>query len=280
MPKPVNPKPPAGTVISVDKPLTVADVLGERHAGVLPAPAVIAEGETERLPEGWVKLARLAIESGKVSYEELEEMTGIKVGTWRVRSNKEKWQTPGKVLAKAKRDANELIEGLSPHLDLREYEMTPKKFRPQRGDILSEVTDEDEASPDDVIAALEAIRSDSKDVLARKAEIHQLAVAHATETSMAALLAKIKKDPMIGVLFAKEFECLDRTARRNYRLDENKDPTAGARTIVLMSQPGMIPKPAISKVVDAEEVAEDEDDGAPDLPASLICEVGTTHTDP
>lgn len=142
-------------------------------------------------------------------------------------------------------------------VDLREFISTPKKFRPKAHELLPSTP----MTAKDRLQQIKNLQFDLKSELSKRADIHQMAQSEITQTTLLHLMQKVHEDPSLGILFANELEKIDKVARRNFKLDVPVgDPLAGARTVVMMSDPTFIPKPAIVKVVDAEEVGDSNDD--------------------
>ena len=237
-------------------------------AGVPTAPAVCQIEKEERIPSGWMEIVKAAAEGRVVPLLDIHRWSGIPINELRATAAKEGWRTPtrvkGAAIKKVDEILNGLVEGIDPEseLDLRHYEETPKKFRPKDAELLPNDESPEQARERTMrlVAALDEVRGDVKAELSRRADLHQLAVSEITQVALVNFMDKVQQDPMLGVLYAKQLESLTKTARANLKLDESKDPTAGARTVVIMSEPGFIPRPAISQTVDAETVEETDPD--------------------
>ena len=257
--------------------------------GGSPQPAVVASvSKVPRVPDEWMEVVKAAAEGRVMPMQKIANATGLVLNDLRKTAAREGWNTPTRVKDKAAKKIDHILSGavdsLSHHvededaddygddesgsglpegeLNLRQYESTPKKDRPRDCDLLPRVGTHDGDAPkrtEEILRQLERCRGDVRDELMKRSDLHQLMSSEVTQVAMANFMDKVREDPMLAILYAKQFESLNKTARQNFRLDEKTDPTAGARTIVVMSQPGMLPKPAISAVdVEAELVLPEE----------------------
>ena len=264
--------------------------------GVPDGPIVYEKPAPEsRIPDGWMEIVKAAAEGRIVPMTDLHRWSGIPINELRATAAKEEWKTPTRVKDMAIKKVDKILSGLDlgsdlmdgltgvetecligdredddndeafevvtdgPELDLRHYDSTPKKYRPKDGELLyqeKETPSDAKSRTAALVAKLDMVRGEVREELSRRADIHQLAVSEITQVAMVNFMDRVQKDPMLAILYAKQFESLAKTARTNLKLDESKDPTAGARTVVIMSEPGFIPRPAISTV--EAEVVEDE----------------------
>lgn len=247
--------------------------------------------------ELWVIIRCLA-EGRRLGFEGISCLTGVRVDQIADRSRREGWITPKKIRAanlkevervlgeifasaedtvkkeiawfekKSDEESDEdgvefgegeemiAIDGVS-GTDLRAYIETPAKFRPKKSDLIGAGK-----TPDEKLKELSALRADMKSELAKRSDLHQIMVSEVTQATMMHVVEKVKEDPSLGLLFAREIESVNKTARTNYKLDAVELSVGGAQAVLLMSDPGFIPKPAITKTIDAELVEEagDEDE--------------------
>jgi uncharacterized protein YbaA (DUF1428 family) len=141
-------------------------------------------------------------------------------------------------------------------MDLRDYVETPAKFRPKEHDLLPLGGG---SGVSDFLEKIKRAQYDVKHEMAKRADLHKLLVSEIAQQGLAHVAQKVQDDPGLAVLLAGNIEKLEKMGRRNLGLDDNRDPLGGARSVLIMSDPMMIPKPAIT--IDAEEV---EIDDSPD----------------
>jgi hypothetical protein len=146
---------------------------------------------------------------------------------------------PDKLLDEAIDEPAEL-EIQQPGEELRAFLDTPPQLRPKPQDLLPK-----KLSPAEHLKRLESLRTGMASELAKRSELHQLGIAEISQHAIIYLSHAVQQDPALAVLFADRIEKLDKIGRRNFRLDTT-DPLAGAKNVIIMSDPGFIPKPAMS----------------------------------
>lgn len=136
------------------------------------------------------------------------------------------------------KNANPPEEGEEPGSELRGHLEMPAKFRPKDTDLLR--PNQDTRGREDKIRQLEELSKNLETELKKRARTHQMSVSEITQYSMAYMAEAVKRDPGLGVLLSDKIEKMDRVARRNFKLD-TEDPLAGAKTVILMSDPDFLP---------------------------------------
>jgi len=148
-------------------------------------------------------------------------------------------------------DANPI--GDDPGDEIRQHLAMPAKLRPKDHDLLPK--NYNTSGREDKIKQLEELSRNLESELKKRARTHQMSVAEITQYSMAYMAEAVKRDPGLGVLLSDKIEKMDKMARRNFKLD-TVDPIAGAKTVILMSDPNFlppIPDPAILEDKKEEE---------------------------
>lgn len=252
--------------------------------------------------ELWM-LVRACAEGRRLSLEGLSDITGISLESIKSRGQREKWMTPermrrenikkvdavmqpifdeineyikenvagdgegGGCVNLSQQGSDEIIDSTEARgMDLRDYCETPAKFRPKDHDLLPS------GGGGAVVTFLEKLKQiqfDVKSEMAKRADMHKLLVSEISQQGLAHIAEQVQGDPGLAILLAGNIEKLEKMGRRNHGLDADKDPLGGARTVLVMSDPGMIPKPAIT-VMEAEMVEEDEDSPEEPIPEPTL----------